>query len=67
MARVLDQTRWNISRAAEILGINRTTLYNKIRQHGLGGRPGGPRQNAAGARLLRPPLPGVLVTGPEPK
>ena len=39
VARVLDDTRWNISKAASILGINRTTLYNKIRLHGLGARP----------------------------
>ena len=38
--RVLDQTGWNISRAASLLGINRTTLYNKIRLYGLGERPG---------------------------
>ncbi len=40
VARVLEDTKWNISRAASILGINRTTLYNKIRLHGLGSRPG---------------------------
>jgi len=39
VARVLDETKWNISKAAAILGINRTTLYNKIRLHGLGTRP----------------------------
>ncbi|MEM7199171.1 MAG: sigma-54 dependent transcriptional regulator [Planctomycetota bacterium] len=39
VAQVLEDTRWNISKAASILGINRTTLYNKIRLHGLGGRP----------------------------
>jgi DNA-binding NtrC family response regulator len=39
VARVLEDTRWNISKAASILGINRTTLYNKIRLHGLGERP----------------------------
>ena len=39
MARVLEDTKWNISKAASILGINRTTLYNKIRLHGLGSRP----------------------------
>ncbi|MEO0479389.1 MAG: sigma-54 dependent transcriptional regulator [Planctomycetota bacterium] len=37
--RVLDRTEWNISRAASMLGINRTTLYNKIRVYGLGSRP----------------------------
>ncbi len=40
VAKVLEDTRWNISRAASILGINRTTLYNKIRLYGLGTRPG---------------------------
>ncbi|PIE24694.1 MAG: hypothetical protein CSA62_02355 [Planctomycetota bacterium] len=37
--KVLQETRWNISRAASELGINRTTLYNKIKVYGLGGRP----------------------------
>ena len=37
--RVLEDTDWNISRAAAILGINRTTLYNKIRVYELGKRP----------------------------
>jgi two-component system, NtrC family, response regulator AtoC len=39
VGKVLDDTQWNISRAASILGINRTTLYNKIRLYGLGKRP----------------------------
>jgi len=39
VAKVLDDTQWNISKAAAILGINRTTLYNKIRVYGLGKRP----------------------------
>lgn len=39
VASVLEDTRWNISRAASILGINRTTLYNKIKLYGLGKRP----------------------------
>ncbi len=37
--RVLDEMGWNISRAADKLGINRTTLYNKIKLHKLGKRP----------------------------
>ncbi len=32
---VLDQNRWNISRSAEILQIDRVTLYNKIEKYGL--------------------------------
>ena len=39
VSRVLEDTDWNISRSASILGINRTTLYNKIRGYGLGQRP----------------------------
>ncbi len=39
VARVLDETNWNISRAATLLGINRTTLYNKIKLHNLCRRP----------------------------
>ena len=39
VSRVLEETQWNISRAANILGINRTTLYNKIRVYNLGKRP----------------------------
>jgi len=33
IVHVLDKTQWNISRSAEILGIDRTTLYNKIRRY----------------------------------
>jgi len=32
---VLDTTRWNISKAARVLDIDRVTLYNKIRKFGL--------------------------------
>lgn len=35
IASVLDQNRWNISRSAEILQIDRVTLYNKIEKYGL--------------------------------
>ena len=32
---VLSETRFNITRAAQKLGINRSTLYNKMRDYGL--------------------------------
>ncbi len=33
--RILDQTNWNISKSAEILKIDRVTLYNKIKKYNL--------------------------------
>lgn len=33
--RVLEETHWNLSRAARILDIDRTTLYNKLKRYGL--------------------------------
>jgi DNA-binding NtrC family response regulator len=33
--QVLDEQHWNITRTAEVLGINRVTLYNKIKKYGL--------------------------------
>ncbi len=33
--RILDQTNWNITRAAEVLKIDRVTLYNKIKKYNL--------------------------------
>jgi DNA-binding NtrC family response regulator len=35
IARILDRTGWNITRAAEILRIDRVTLYNKIKKYEL--------------------------------
>ena len=35
IASVLAKTDWNISRAAELLGIDRATVYNKIKRYGL--------------------------------
>jgi transcriptional regulator with PAS, ATPase and Fis domain len=32
---MLDRTRGNVTRAAEILGIDRVTVYNKIKKYGL--------------------------------
>jgi DNA-binding NtrC family response regulator len=33
--RILEDTGWNLSRGARILGIDRTTLYNKLKRYGL--------------------------------
>jgi len=35
IAQILDQYDWNISRSAEALGIDRTTLYSKIKRYQL--------------------------------
>jgi len=35
IAAILEQNNWNISRSAEILQIDRVTLYNKIQKFGL--------------------------------
>lgn len=32
---VLEENHWNITRSAEVLGIDRVTLYNKIEKYGL--------------------------------
>jgi DNA-binding NtrC family response regulator len=32
---ILNRTEWNITRAAEVLKIDRVTLYNKIKKYGL--------------------------------
>jgi DNA-binding NtrC family response regulator len=33
--KILNQTQWNISKSAAILGIDRSTLYNKIKRYKL--------------------------------
>ena len=33
--KILNQTGWNISKSSALLGINRSTLYNKINRYGL--------------------------------
>ncbi len=33
--RILDENEWNITRSAKELGIDRVTLYNKIKKYGL--------------------------------
>jgi transcriptional regulator with PAS, ATPase and Fis domain len=35
IADVLERTEWNFSRAAEILGLNRSTLYKKVEKFNL--------------------------------
>ncbi|THB76663.1 MAG: sigma-54-dependent Fis family transcriptional regulator [Desulfobacteraceae bacterium] len=35
IGKVLQATHWNISRAAQLLGVDRSTLYNKIKRYGL--------------------------------
>lgn len=35
LATVLKENNWNLSKAAQILEISRTTLYSKIKKHGL--------------------------------
>ncbi|MHC4960194.1 MAG: sigma-54-dependent transcriptional regulator [Planctomycetota bacterium] len=35
VGEVLHETDWNISKAAKLLGVDRGTLYNKIKKHGL--------------------------------
>ena len=33
ITNILDQTNWNITKSAEILCIDRSTLYNKIQRY----------------------------------
>ena len=35
IAGVLDRTGWNITQTAKLLGVDRVTVYNKIKRHGL--------------------------------
>ena len=35
LVTVLEETNWNLSKAAQILEISRTTLYSKIKKHRL--------------------------------
>jgi DNA-binding NtrC family response regulator len=36
IGRILERVDWNITKAASVLGIDRTTLYSKIRKYQLG-------------------------------
>ena len=40
--QALEQTHWNKQRAAALLGLNRTTLLEKIKKKGLEPPPGTP-------------------------
>jgi DNA-binding NtrC family response regulator len=46
IAAVLERTGWNVTRAAATLGIDRVTVYNKMRKYGLQ-REGAPGEEAA--------------------
>ena len=35
ITEVLKETSWRMTKASKILGINRTTLYNKIKHYGI--------------------------------
>jgi len=35
ITRILDDSGWNIARSAKTLGIDRSTLYNKIKRYGI--------------------------------
>jgi len=35
LSSVLNETQWNVSKSAEILGIDRSTLYDKIKRYDL--------------------------------
>lgn len=51
---VLEQTGWNKSRAAAILGIERSTLDRKLKRHEIQ-RPSGDRTPAPGSGSMPPP------------
>ncbi|MFN8644422.1 MAG: helix-turn-helix domain-containing protein, partial [Candidatus Binatia bacterium] len=38
IVQTLERTNWNKQEAAQILGLYRPTLYNKMRRHGITGR-----------------------------
>ncbi|MHC4195177.1 MAG: helix-turn-helix domain-containing protein [Planctomycetota bacterium] len=37
IARALQETKWQKTKAAELLGISRATLYAKVKQHNIEG------------------------------
>jgi AAA ATPase domain/Bacterial regulatory protein, Fis family len=58
LLEALDQTFWNVTRAARLLGISRDTLRYRIAKHGL--RPGG-RRVSPGQVPVPEPAPGPAV------
>jgi len=61
--RVLHETLWQRGLAAQLLGIHRTTLANKIREYGLDQQAGGPWPEPR-AGCSPGPLPSGLVSRP---
>ncbi len=47
IVQTLERTNWNKQEAAQILGLYRPTLYNKMRRHGIVARDGKRRRVAA--------------------
>ncbi|MFC1859292.1 helix-turn-helix domain-containing protein [Thermodesulfobacteriota bacterium] len=33
IVQILDKSQWNVAKAAKILGIDRSTLYSKIKRY----------------------------------
>jgi transcriptional regulator with AAA-type ATPase domain/tetratricopeptide (TPR) repeat protein len=60
VAEILQQTSWNISRSAALLGISRNTLRARIEKYGL--RPG----ESVPRRAPRAPRPAAAVPAPAP-
>jgi transcriptional regulator of acetoin/glycerol metabolism len=56
LLRVLDQTRWNAKATAEILAINKTTVYRRLERLGVPlRRPGGIDDPDMSGQGRRPP------------
>lgn len=62
IAHTLERVNWNKYRAAQVLGIARSTLYGKIKKHGL--TPGGERGLAGLAENLGHLAQAQLLLGP---
>lgn len=48
IARVLRETNWQKTKAAELLGISRATLYAKVKQHNIESVPNGRKAEGVG-------------------